>query len=65
MTNLPPDTQNREVSADRRHHYSDKKARSEFWSNYGPVILTDHAKTAFGSHPCRGLSVIYKRIGYL
>ena len=33
------------------------------WSNYGPVIVSERAKTAFGSHPCRGLSVSYDRIG--
>ncbi len=27
------------------------------WSNYGPVIVSEYAKTAFGSHPRRVLSV--------
>ena len=29
------------------------------WSNYGPVIVSEYAKTAFGSHPYRVVSITY------
>ena len=36
---------------------------SEQVENYGSVIVPDRDKTAFGSHPRRGLSISYDRIG--
>jgi hypothetical protein len=39
------------------------KAHPKSWSNYGPVIVSERAETAFGSHPCRGFSINYDRIG--
>jgi hypothetical protein len=35
----------------------------KLWSNYGPVIVSQCSETAFGSHPCRGFSISYDRIG--
>lgn len=36
------------------------KAQETLWSNYGPVILTEDAKSDFGSHPCRMFSINYE-----
>jgi hypothetical protein len=32
------------------------------WSNHGPVIVSESAKTASGSHPCRVFSVSYEQV---
>ena len=32
-------------------------------SNYGPATLSQCSETAFGSHPCRVVSVSYKQMG--
>ena len=37
------------------------RALPKLWSNYGPVIVSEYAKTAFGSHPCRVVSVSYEQ----
>jgi hypothetical protein len=36
-------------------------AHQKLWSIYGPVIVSEYAKTAFGSHPCRVVSVSYEQ----
>jgi len=38
------------------------KALPKLWSNYGPAIVSEYAKTAFGSHPRRVLSIGYDPI---
>src|ERR1700678_2010525 len=38
-------------------------ALPKLWSNYGPVILSQHSETSFGSHPCRVVSVSYEQNG--
>ena len=41
-----------------------RESRWRLWSNYGPVIVSDHAKTAFGSHPRRVFSISYQITGF-
>jgi hypothetical protein len=38
------------------------KALPKVWSKYGPVIVSEYAQTAFGSHPPRVLSISYDSI---
>jgi hypothetical protein len=46
------------------HDFRSTKADPRFWANYGPVIVSQCSETAFRSHPCRGFSISYDRIGY-
>jgi len=34
----------------------------KLWSNYGPVIVSDYAKTACGSHPRRGFQSVTTKL---
>lgn len=40
----------------------DCESTGQSWSNYGPAILSQRSETAFGSHPCRVVSVSYVQI---
>ena len=33
----------------------------KLWSNYGPAIVSQCSERAFGSHPCRVISVSYEQ----
>jgi hypothetical protein len=52
----PPTVQRREIRVMCGDHCR-LNAHLNLWSNYGPAILSQCSETAFGSHPCRVVSV--------
>ena len=39
------------------------RKHSKIMANYGPAIVSQCSKRAFGSHPCRVISVSYEQMG--